>query len=319
MNGNKEKYRLLCEQRQSEVPLFLQYWWMEAVCRGKQWDVAMAYDGEQLLGVMPYLYGRKVGMTYILQPQLTQYTGPLYFYPEGLSASKRLDFEKETAKLLLQQIESLKLAFFLQHFSPQVTNWLPFYWDGYKQTTRYTYRIEDISDPEKVFEGFDAEKRQRKIRRYEQSTRVRFDMSPNDFAEIHNKYWSAKGKKDVLNVRFISDVCSVAVKRGNGVIASLYDEDDRMLAARFVAYDTNCAYSLMSAQDLQLHKNGHSETLFWALIKYLSDKTKAFDFEGSMDEGLEYVYRSFGTTQTPYFEISKCNNPLFNLLLKLKK
>lgn len=319
MNGNKEKYRLLCEQRQSEVPLFLQYWWMEAVCKGKQWDVAMAYEGDRLLGIMPFLYGRKLGMTYILQPQLTQYSGPFYFYPDGLAINKRLDFEKETARILLEQVESLKPAYFLQRFSPQVTNWLPFYWAGYKQTTRYTYRIEDISDPDKVFEAFDVEKRQRKIHRYEHSTTVRFDMTPSEFALFHNQYWTAKGEKDVLRESLISEVCSAAIGRGNGVIASLYDEDDRLLAARFVAYDDRCAYSLMSAQNLQLHKSGHSETLFWALIKYLSNKTKAFDFEGSMDEGVEYVYRSFGTTQTPFFEISKCNNPLFNLLLKLKK
>lgn len=318
MISNKEKYKLLCEQR-SDIPLFLQYWWMEAVCKGKQWDVAMAYDGERLLGVMPYLYGRKLGMTYILQPQLTQYSGPFYCYPEGLSDNKRLEFEKLTAGLLLEQVESLKPAYVLQHFSPQVTNWLPFYWAGYKQTTRYTYRIEDISDPQRVFESFDVEKRQRKIRRYEQSTRVGFDMRLQEFAVFHNKYWAAKGEKDVLNEDFITNVCQAATERGNGVIASLYDEDNRLLAVRFVAYDERCAYSLMSAQDLQLHKNGHSETLFWALIKYLSDKTKSFDFEGSMDEGVEYVYRSFGTRQTPFFEISKCNSALFKLLLKLKR
>ena len=232
---------------------------------------------------------------------------------------RSLRTEKQTVIKLLQQLESRKPTFFLQRFSPQITNWLPFYWAGYKQTTRYTYRIEDISDLQRVFDGFDVEKRQRKIRRYEQSTTVRYDMSASDFADFHNRYWMAKGEKDVLSVSFITDVCQTAINRGNGVISSLYDDENRLLAARFVVYDDKCAYSLMSAQDMNLHKSGHSETLFWALIKYLSDKTKTFDFEGSMDEGVEYVYRSFGTKQTPYFEVSKCNNPIFKLLLKIRK
>ncbi len=290
---------------------------METVCKGKNWDVALAFDGARLLGAMPFLFGRRCGMTYILEPQLTQYSGPVYFYPEALSYSKRLEFEKVVVRQLLDGVEKLQPAYFLQNFSPEVTNWLPFYWAGYKQTTRYTYRIADIRDPEKVFAGFDTEKRQRKIHRYEDTTTVRFDMLPMDFARFHNEYWSGKGSEDKLSAEFIARVCAAAIERGNGTIASLHDADGRLLVARFVLFDSRCAYSLMSAQNNSLHKSGHSETLFWAIIKYLSNKTVSFDFEGSMDEGVEYFYRSFGAVQTPFFEISKCNSRLFALLLKL--
>lgn len=292
---------------------------MEAVCSGKLWDVAIAYDGGRLTGFMPYHFGRRLGMTYIIEPQLTQYSGPFYCYPDGLSESHRLDFEKQTARSLVSQMEAIKPAYILQRLSPDVTNWLPFHWSGYRQTTRYTYRIGDISDPQRVFDAFDAEKRQRKIRRYEQSVAVSYDMSPLDFARFHNRYWMAKGGHDVLSTDFIENVCRTAVERGSGLIASLRDDAGRLLAARFVAFDARCAYALMSAQDLQLHKSGHSEMLYWAILQHLSGKSHAFDFEGSMDEGLEYFYRSFGAVQTPYSEISKCNSILFRLLLKMKK
>lgn len=292
---------------------------MEAVCEGKLWDVALAFDGDRPTGAMPYHYGRKGCLMYVVQPQLTQFSGPVFFYPQGISESHRLDFEKHTVAQLLQQVEGRKPSVFLQNLSPAVTNWLPFYWAGYKQTTRYTYRIPDIRDPQRVFDAFDAEKRQRKIRRYEAVTSVRFDMAADAFADFHASYWAAKGKRDVLDKRLIERVCRTATGRGNGVIASLFDGEGRLLMARFVAYDGRCAYSLMSAQDMSLHKNGHSETLFWELIKYLSDKTLAFDFEGSMDEGIEYFYRSFGAVQTPFFEISKYGNPLVEFFVKLHK
>ncbi len=316
MSGNKEKYKSFCEQRQSEVPLFQQYWWMETVCKGKQWDVALAYDGDQLLGAMPYLFGRKLGITYILQPQLTPFSGPFYCYPDGMPPAKKLEFEKTVARSLIAQIESLKPAFILQRFSPVVTNWLPFYWAGYQQTTRYTYRIADITDPQRVFEGFISDKRQQKIRRYQQSTNVRFDMAPAEFAAFHNEYWNSRGKRDLLSVSLIADVCQTAIERGNGVIASLYDEERHLLSARFAVYDDRCAYSLMSAQNKSLHKTGHTEVLIWELIKYLSDKTVSYDFEGSMDEGIEYFYRSFGGEQTPFFQVVKYRNRLYELLLK---
>lgn len=315
---NKKLYREFCEQRQIYVPLFQQYWWMEAVCYDKQWDVALAYSGGTLLGAMPYHYGRKMGITYIIEPQLTQFSGPLYCYGELSGYSHRLEFEKNVARELLRQVESVNPALFLQNFSPQVTNWLPFFWAGYRQSTRYTYRIDDIGDLDRVFASFDVEKRQKKIHKYEKSTMVRFDMRPEDFARFHCKYWNEKGKGDLLSEDLIKRVCSNALERGQGVIASLHDAENRLLSARFVAFDDRCAYSLMSAHDLSLHRSGHSETLLWGLLKYLNGKVHSFDFEGSMDEGIEYFYRSFGAKQIPFFEISKTRG-LSGLFLRLKQ
>mgnify|MGYP002623615232 CR=1 FL=1 len=304
----KEKYKTICESGEYYVPLFLQYWWMDAVCKGKQWDVVLAFDREQPTGAMPFLFGRKYGLTYIIQPQLTQYSGPCYFYPKGLKGQNRLEFEKQTAHQLISQIDRIKPALFIQNFSPQITNWLPFYWAGYHQTTRYTYRLEDISNPVQIFENFDREKRQRKIRRYEQSTTVRYDMSPEAFADFHRRYWENKGKKDLLSRDLIVSVCNTAIMHGNGIIASLFDDNGRLLCARFVAYDGHNAYALMSAVDADLHRSGHNETLIWALLQHLSPICRSFDFEGSMDEGIEYFYRSFGARQTPFFEITKCKS-----------
>ena len=316
---DKELYKDICEAGEYYVPLFLQHWWMDTVCRGGQWEVALARDGDgRVTAAMPYHWRRKMGLTFIIEPQLTQYSGPVYFYPGGISASRRLDFEKAAARQLIGQIEARRPAYILQNFSPAVTNWLPFRWAGYSQTTRYTYRIEDISDPHRVFEGFDARERQHKIRRLEERTTVRFDMQSADFARLHTDYWQGKGQSDLLDADFIGHVCSAAIGRGQGVIASLHDEEGRLLAARFVVYDSRSAYSLMSAADLKLHRSGHNETLVWALLQHLAGKTAAYDFEGSMDEGVEYFYRSFGAVQTPFFAISKSRNALVDRIMKMR-
>ena len=77
--NNKETYKHLCETEGCAIPLFLQYWWMDTVCSGKQWDVALARDTQgHITAAMPYLIGSKMGLRYVLQPQLTQYNGPWY-------------------------------------------------------------------------------------------------------------------------------------------------------------------------------------------------------------------------------------------------
>jgi hypothetical protein len=57
----------------------------------------------------------------------------------------------------------------------------------------------------------------------------------------------------------------------------------------------------------------------WEAIKAVSEKTKVFDFEGSMDKGTENSFRQFGTVQTPYFRIFKYNSTVLRALLNLRK
>ena len=312
---NKEQYRLFCESGEYDIPLFLQYWWMETVCAGKSWDVALVCNEGHLVGAMPYLYGKKYGMTYILQPQLTQFSGPFFAYPQNLDDAERVAFEHKVADNLISQMETIRPSFSIQHFSPAVTNWLPFYWRGYCQSTRYTYRLEDISNIEQLFSRFDRVERQKKVLRYEPLTKVTFDMSAAEFAQFHHDYWRSKGEGDILSKEFIVRVCSTAIEKGHGVIASLRDLDGNLLASRFVVFDSQCAYSLMSALAPERYRNGYTETLVWGVLRYLSGKTHAYDFEGSMDKGIEHFYRSYGAVQTPFFEVYKYSNRLIGLLL----
>ena len=56
--------------------------------------------------------------------------------------------------------------------------------------------------------------------------------------------------------------------------------------------------------------------LVWALITDLYGRTDIFDFEGSMDPGIAHFYRSFGSTETPYFEVTRCRPGFLKYLLK---
>ena len=47
-------------------------------------------------------------------------------------------------------------------------------------------------------------------------------------------------------------------------------------------------------------------------IKFSSEVTKQFNFEGSMIKPIERFFRAFGAKQIPYFEISKSNSNLIN-------
>lgn len=303
---DKDTYRELCETEGDNIPLFLQYWWMEAVCCGKRWDVALARDKQGAVsGVFPYLIGSRCGLRYIIQPQLTQYTGPWYRFPEGLDACHRFDFETQTAHQLADHILARKAVYLNLNFGPHITNWLPYCWKGFRQTTRYTFRIPDLQDLDAVWGGFDRHHRQNKILKAQQELTLDEGLSPQEFAAFHARYWDRKGGRDLLSQDFIVRVVSAALGRGQGIVLALRDREGALQGARFAAYDSHCAYALLSALDPDRHVNGCSPLLFWELFRRLSGKTRSFDFEGSMSPSIGRSYRLYGAEQVPYMEIKK--------------
>lgn len=321
MPSNKEIYRTLCETEGSKMPLFQQSWWMDVVCQDKEWDVALAWSGNQLLAAMPYLLRRRMGVKYVLQPQLSPYNGPYYLYPESCTTpSKRTTFEHHATEHLLQQLEELNLCCFQQNFSPLVTNWMPFCWRGYKQSTRYTYVLPDITNPDRVFDTFDGpSQRQRKIRKQMPHLLLKEDLSPKAFIAMHQSYCVSRGRQDVLPQRLMEAVCNAAMERGQGVILSVQDKQGQTAAATFFVYDENCTHALIMAQNPENRVQNAADVLTWLSIQYFSSRSRSYDFEGSMQPSIERYYRSFGAQQVPFFEITRCRNPLFRLLLYMRK
>ncbi len=303
--NNKETYKHLCETEGCAIPLFLQYWWMDTVCQGKQWDVLLAHDPQgNITAALPYLIGRKMGLKYIIQPQLTQYNGPWY----SPSADRR-----DASRQLAAALREMGLTLFQQNFAPTVTDLDG--WEGFSAQARRTYRIEDISDTQAVFNAFDKSRRQRQIRRCEKTLTPDENLTPEQFASFHTQYWQSRGQKDLLGQEFMIKVIATALERGQGILLGVRDGNGELHAARFVAFDNRCAYALLSALHPTHHANGASALLFWLIIQKLSTRTRSFDFEGSMDPGIAFSYSLYGAKPTTYYQLTRWCHPAVGKLL----
>ncbi len=116
MLSNKERYRLLCEER-DDIPLFMQAWWMDAACGEKKWDVFLYEEnGEKIIASFVYHFVEKLGFKLILNPQLTQVSGLWIDYPQNQKLHKRYSFEKKIIDNFIAHLESLKVDFYSQNF-----------------------------------------------------------------------------------------------------------------------------------------------------------------------------------------------------------
>ena len=318
--SEKEAYIAFCAQTPG-FPLFLQPWWLDAVtCPDhKEWEVLLARNKQgETEAVLPFVTGTRLGLRYALTPQLTQYTGVWIKEVEGETVTERLSREKRLQNDLIAQLEAKKFAFFDLKFPLTYRYWLPFYWAGYRQETHYTYRIEDICDLKQVFAGFDYSKQKQIRKAQEAGIVIDFEMSADELYDLQCAQLDERGSKDVLSRELVRSVVNESRKRGQGLIARAKDSEGNTHAAVFVVWDERSAWELISAIHPDYRASGASTLVVWEAMKQLANKTQAWDFEGSMIEGVESSFRQFGGVPTPYFELTKCNK-LIQLIQACRK
>ena len=144
--------------------------------------------------------------------------------------------------------------------------------------------------------------------------RIEKNIDLKEFIAFHKAYYERRGERDLIPERLIENVCTTAIGRGQGLLWGLRSDDGALQATWFVAFDDRCGYSLVLAIGEKAPTNAMTY-LMWQVLKHLSTLTQAFDFEGSIEPGLELFYRTFGTTQTPFFEVSRFRPRMLQLIL----
>lgn len=307
---NKEIFKTWCESH-PEIPLFLQYRWMEIVAKPEQWAVAIIQSGNEIQAFLPYFKKKKLQFDIITVPPLTPYMGPWIHYPEGQKDATRLSFEKKMMEQLINQLP--KTDKYIQYFHPAITNWLPFYWNGFEQSTRYTYIIDDLSDSEKLFKNLQGNIR-REIAKAQKSLTVSDCDEVQTLHQLKEKDFLQKGNEINYSKAYFNQIYQKLKAQDSCKAWIAKDVSGKPIASLLLVWDDESAYYLAGAVDPKNKNTGAMSLLMWTAILFSSSVTNAFNFEGSMIEPVERFFRSFGAKQIPYFEIRKTDSKLLKFL-----
>ena len=312
----KEKYHQLCNT-QNSIPIFSQDWWLDIVCGNDKWDVLLIEDKGHIKAAFP-IYIPYQGI--ISMPPMTQTMGP-WFAPNS-------EDTKYTKALGKQQVLSKKLidllpphSFFLQNFPHMITDWLPFYWAGYQQTTRYTYRLSEIKQKEKLWDNM-ASNIHRNIIKAKEKHRITVQkgISIEAFLRVQEQTFERQQITNKTDIKILTRLIQACRERNQGDLWGGYDEKRQLHSAVFIVWQDITACYLAGGGNPTLRNSGAHSLILWECICYVSQFIDTFDFEGSMIPGIERFFREFGAIQTPYFTITKGNLSLINRVrIKLGK
>jgi len=307
-NKTKQEYIEFCQSE--SLPLFMQPWWLEVACKHSnlEWDVILYKKGGHTWGAFVYTYKIIYGFKKITMPYLTPYLGPYIKYPPNQRESKRLSWEKEVMNFFIDNLP--KFDDFILNFTPQVTNWLPFLWRGYKQTTRYTYIIDDLSNIDEVYNNFEPMARNNIKKAKKAGVEVVESRDLEQFFKINRITFDMQNVTVDYDEEFLRDLYNGAKGRVKMLFAK---KDDEILSVALAFWDDTTLYMLAAGSNRHINTYRAEYLLFWEMMQFASKEGLSFDFEGSIIEGVERRNRAFGATQKPYFQITKTPSKIIRL------
>lgn len=281
-------------------PIFMESWWMDAVCAGKHW--------EEILPNMPCLIRDKWWMRWICMPQQTQIGG---MWLDRSTCT--LDDVKKHAQEIDAKLRELRLNYYYQQYP--IGSVLPLEMKelGYKVKERVTYRLEDLSDLDKVINAFS--KNQKRQLQKALSLHGERGMNVEEFYQFHVDCMAQRKHQVSYSREFLLVLDRKVKRQQQGEIITIRNVDGEVYAAAYVVWDKEALYYLIPCYS-ELHKDsGASAMLVLEAIKMAREKGLQFDFEGSMKRGIANHYKQFGAKPMTYYSVEKIFRWPFVLML----
>jgi hypothetical protein len=300
---------------EGKLGLFRQRWWLDATAGADSWGEVSVNDGGRTIAVLRYASSRRHGHTLLTMPPLTQTLGP-WIEPLAGKPTQVLAREKDLIERLLDQLPPH--AYFAQNLSPDTSNWLPWHWRGFSQTTRYTYVLDLVEGLDTVWEGF-LPKVRSDVRKAESRFGLRVSSAPDidAFIAVQRLTFQRQGLAVPMSDDLIRRLDAACAARNCRQMFFALDAENRVHAAAYLVWDSTRAYYLMGGGDPELRNSGATSLVLWKAISFAAGVAPLFDFEGSMMEPVERFVRGFGAKQIPYHRVWRAPSRLVGVGLAL--
>lgn len=301
-HGDGEAYeRLALNSPQGSI--YCQPWWLDAVAPG-QWRVLTVRTGDELHAAWPIVTERRGGREHVVMPPMTQKLGILFPPPNPeRKYAEQLSREHQLMEELIEQLPTS--GAFRQAFHEKFTNHLPFYWQRFQQTTRYTYLIDGLSDVDRVWKELRTGRRRAIRSGAKAGLRVTDDVDFEQMLDLNELTFRRQGMKPPVPRAVLRRMDQACLRHAGRRIIAVRDAAQRVHAAVYIAYHNRTAYYLLMGSDPDLRSRNGISVAMWEAIRFAASVADRFDFEGSMMKNVEPFVRDFGGRQTPYFLITR--------------
>lgn len=300
---DRERYQELCK-RESTIPIFSQGWWLDTVCGMDNWGVYLIGKDMDIKASLVYSLQECCNGKSIGRISLTQNNGIWIKYPKAQGIIARQSYEEKIVNEICDFIETLGLIKYDQQFHYHFTNYLPFFWRYYKETTKYTYVIEDTSDMERVRLGYSS-KLKNVLRKAEKYLHIEEETDLEEFYRINKMSFERQGIEIPYSFEYFKKIYDACKERDSGMLLCARDEEGNTHSVAMLVWDKMSVYYLLNGTNPDLKQFQGNNLLIDYSIMEAHKRNLQFDFEGSVIKNVNHAFREFGGEPKPYFRITK--------------
>ncbi|MGN6380749.1 MAG: GNAT family N-acetyltransferase [Gaiellales bacterium] len=269
--------------------VFASSWWLDAVAPGR-WRPHAIEEHGVTVAAWPTVVRRTRWGEVHEGARLTPFLGPLMRLPE-----QPVRHWAEQLRLLEALLSVIGPSAALDaRCHPAFEYWTPLLWNGFSQTTSYTWRLDDLSNTEAVFAGA-RENIRREVRKAAKRGITVSMGSLDELLAVHahtvdqQQIGDADGNRAILR-----RADQAAAPRDARSILIARDAEGRVHAGAYLVHDARYTYYLIGGSDAGLRNSGAMSAVMWAAIELAAARGTGFDFEGSALRSVERYFRAFG-------------------------
>ena len=281
--------------------VFQEPWWLEAAAPG-EWDEVAVESGGQVVARLPFTIRKEGRLRTLTQPPLSQTLGP-WIAPTKANGPRALSRENKLFEELINRLPTHDS--FYQNFAPQLTNWLPFYWSGFSETTRYTYQIPLDRPLESILAGMDKKNRSQ-LRKASKHIIAGREEDLDVFLRLNRSTFARQDKEVPYSDAYVERLDNAVKRNASRTIIIARDAGDgRPLAGIYMVHYGDTTHSLMSGVDEAARAENPMIVARWESIRVASETSRVLDLHGSMMRGIERRNRNYGANQVPLMTVSR--------------
>jgi hypothetical protein len=301
--------------RSAQGTIFCSAWWLDAAVGRDRWQRnAVTGEDGSIVAAWPGVVRRTRAGKVLVGAPLTPWLGPLLTAGEGKQRRSR-EIEQ------LEQLVDGPLAEYVHveaRCSPAFDYWTPLRWNGFTQTTHYTWQLHGLEDLEAVERGLrESTRRQLKKARREQLEVVEGNV--DDLVRLNRLTFERQGLDEAVPEAVLARIATAALENDAGTILVARDGDGNMHTASLFVHDARTTWYLVGGSDPALRSSGSATLVMWSGIERAAARGTAFDFEGSMLRHVERFVRGFGGEPMPYSIVHRTPSRAARLERSLKR
>jgi hypothetical protein len=283
--------------------IFHEPWWLDIATQGHYGTVEISANNA-VVGRMPYLIKRKMGIAMSFMPPLTHFLGPAVDEGTG-SANTRFLKRLAVTREIINKMP--KLSTVRIHCHRQVKDVIAFQEQGFQSTVQFTHEI--APQPEAEIWSNMRDKTRNVIRRAQERLTVSKVSDPAKFMAFYESTLGQLGKDNVIDRDICIKLLETCLTKQCGAIFGAYNDKGQLIAAIACVWDRTSYFYLMSSRQPNSGNNAIS-LLVWEAIKDANARNLIFDFDGLAAKGSILFFTGFGGMTSPRYIVQRSNKPM---------